>query len=84
MTDQDDAQNELRQYLEQRGEHTPDEIAKILARLAQYDADVMRQSVFDSIDGGGFDLDTIIQDALGDEESPSDESQPDESPSDES
>ena len=53
----------LAEFLKQRG-HTDREIAKITKRLAEHDAESMRQSVFDSIAGGTFNLDDIIKQAL--------------------
>lgn len=64
MSEQDDQL--LIEFLEQRG-HSEDEIQRIVKRLAEHDAASMRQSVFDSIAGGTFDLDKIIEQALGDE-----------------
>lgn len=64
MSDSDD--KVLTEFLQQRG-HSPDEIEKIVKRLADHDASEMRQSVFDSIAGGSFNLDDIIKQALEDE-----------------
>lgn len=50
-------------FLRQRG-HTDQEIETIVKRLAEHDAAAMRESIFDSIDGGSFDLDKIIKEAL--------------------
>ena len=57
---------ELVTWLTERG-HTPDEIAKILAKVAEYDARTINESIFDSIDTGDFDLGPLIKEALGDE-----------------
>lgn len=57
---------ELVAWLTERG-HTPDEIAKILAKVADYDARTINESIFDSIDTGDFDLSSLIKEALGDE-----------------
>jgi hypothetical protein len=62
-TPPDDDNAQLVEYLKQRG-HSDEEVAKILARIAEYDKDTVRQSVFDSIDQGQFDLDAIIKEAL--------------------
>lgn len=64
MSDSDD--KVLIEFLQQRG-HSPEEIEKIAKRLADHDASEMRQSVFDSIAGGSFNLDDIIRQALEDE-----------------
>lgn len=57
---------ELVAWLSERG-HPPDEIAKILAKVADYDARTINESIFDSIDAGDFDLSSLIKEALGDE-----------------
>jgi hypothetical protein len=57
--------NELVDFLESKG-YTEDEVAKILDQVKQYDLQTQHDSVMDSLDGGGFDLDAIIQDALKD------------------
>ncbi|HRX78162.1 MAG: hypothetical protein H6821_13880 [Planctomycetaceae bacterium] len=59
----DDEDKILAEFLQQRG-HTEDEIAKITRRLAEHDAESMRESIFDSIAGGTFNLDDIIKQAL--------------------
>lgn len=59
----DDEDKILADFLQQRG-HTEDEIAKITKRLAEHDAESMRESIFDSIAGGTFNLDDIIKQAL--------------------
>lgn len=52
-------------WLEDQG-HGPEAIDRILAKLAEYDARTVHESVFDSIDSGAFDLSTIIKEALAD------------------
>lgn len=54
-------------WLENQG-HTPEEIDKILARVGDYDAQTVHESIFDSIDTGAFDIQSIIAEALADEE----------------
>ena len=67
MTNDPDLRHaELVTWLTERG-HTPDEIAKILAKVAEYDARTINESIFDSIDTGDFDLGPLIKEALGDE-----------------
>ncbi len=51
-------------WLEDQG-HTPDEIEKILAKLRAYDQQTAHESVFDSMSAGHFDLQKIIDQALG-------------------
>ncbi len=55
---------ELVGWLTERG-HSPEEIAKILAKVAQYDMETVSGSIFDSIDSGDFDIAAIIDEALG-------------------
>ena len=64
MSDEEDTL--LAEFLQQRG-HSEAEIAKITKRLAEHDAESMRQSIFDSIAGGTFNLDDIIKQALNGE-----------------
>jgi hypothetical protein len=47
--------------------HSPLEIEKILAKVAEYDARMLHESIFDSINRGQFDVGTIIREALGEE-----------------
>ncbi|MBI2481655.1 MAG: hypothetical protein HYV60_24325 [Planctomycetia bacterium] len=61
----DDKDKILAEFLRQRG-HSEKEIAKIAKRLAEHDAKSMRESIFDSIAGGTFNLDDIIKQALDD------------------
>ena len=67
MTNSDPRHEELVGWLKNQG-HSPTEIEKILARLADYDQQTMHESVFDSISSGKFDIATIIQEALGEED----------------
>lgn len=62
MSDNQHAQ--LIAWLEDQG-HTPAEIEKILAKVAEYDDRTMHESVFDSIGSGSLDLAKIIDEALG-------------------
>ena len=55
---------ELVGWLTERG-HSPEEIAKILAKVDQYDAEMINESIFDSIDRGDFDIAAMIKEALG-------------------
>ena len=63
MSDDDDDAI-LAEFLQQRG-HSEEEIARITKRLAEHDAESMRESIFDSIAAGTFNLDDIIKQALG-------------------
>ena len=53
----------LVEFLKLRG-HSEEEIEKIVARLAMHDESMLRQSVFDSIEAGTFNLDELIKSAL--------------------
>ncbi len=67
MTNESDPrQVELIEWLTGRG-HSPEEVAKILAKVAEYDARTISESVFDSIDKGDFNIAALIEEALGKE-----------------
>ena len=57
-------------WLEDQG-HGPQDIERILAKVAEYDERTVHEAVFDSIDSGSFDLSKIIEEALADPEQPS-------------
>jgi len=59
---------ELIEFLTTQG-YGKTEIDKILVKLREYDSSVFRQSVFDAIETGGFDLRSLIDKAIGDESS---------------
>jgi SOS response regulatory protein OraA/RecX len=63
MSAEDPRHQELIGWLREQG-HNPDEIEKILAKVAEYDAQTFHESVFDSISRGHFDLSAIIKEAL--------------------
>jgi hypothetical protein len=65
MSEVDPRQTELVEWLREQG-HTQLEIDKILAKVAEYDAQTINESIFDSINRGDFDVGTIIREALGD------------------
>ena len=67
MSADDSRQQELVQWLQEQGHHQP-EIDKILAKVAEYDALTLHESVFDSIDKGQFNISSIIKEALGEPE----------------
>jgi hypothetical protein len=54
---------EVVKWLEERG-HTPEEIAKIQAKLAAYDEIVVRDALFDLTTSGSFDINSVIKEAL--------------------
>lgn len=58
-------QARLINWLEDQG-HSPSEIDSIMAKVAEYDAQTLHESLFDAIDRGEFDLEAIIDEALGD------------------
>ncbi len=65
MSDQSSSRHaELVAWLTERG-HSPEEVAKILAKVDEYDAETVNESIFDSIDRGDFDIAALIKDALG-------------------
>ena len=55
-------------WLEDQG-HTPAEIDKILAKVAEYDAQTMHESIFDSISSGRIDIERLVREALEKKES---------------
>jgi hypothetical protein len=54
---------ELIAWLEGQG-HTPAEIEKVLAKVAEYDAQTVRESIFDSINSGTIDIAEFVREAL--------------------
>ena len=54
-------------WLENQG-HTEQEIERILAKVTEYDAQTVHESIFDSIDSGAFDIHRLIEEALKDGE----------------
>ena len=63
MSDDSENEQQLVEYLKQRG-HSQADIEKIVKRLADHDQEMFRQSVFDSIESGSFNLEAIIKEAL--------------------
>jgi hypothetical protein len=63
MTD-DSSKQPLIDWLSRKG-HSPEEIEKILAQLQKYDREMNVDSVMDSIGQGTFNLQKIIDEALG-------------------
>jgi hypothetical protein len=53
----------LIEFLEQRG-YKPEEIEKILLRVAVHDQKMTSDSVFDSLGEGSFSIDDLIREAL--------------------
>ena len=68
MSAEDPRFQELVEWLREQG-HSPVKIEKILVKVAEYDAQTLHESVFDSISKGQFDLSSIIKEALGEEQS---------------
>jgi len=58
---------EIRQWLAERG-HSREEVERIMRQLENYDAQAVRDSIFDSIDTGQFNIEQVIREALGEEE----------------
>ena len=50
-------------WLEDQG-HSPAEVERVLAKVAEYDRRTVHDSVFDAIESGAFDLQTIVREAL--------------------
>jgi hypothetical protein len=67
MSAEDPRHQELIDWLSEQG-HGPDQIEKILAKVAEYDAQTLHESIFDSISRGQFDLSSIIKEAQGEDE----------------
>ncbi len=65
MSSEETRHAQLVAWLQDQG-HNEEQIEKILAKVAEYDARTVHESVFDSIDNGAFDLSSIIQEALED------------------
>jgi len=72
MSDSDQSDETLAAYLRLRG-YSDDDVQKIVQQLAEHDSDTARQSVFDSIEAGTFNLDLIIAQALQSDEETVDE-----------
>ena len=58
---------QLISWLENQG-HSPAEVEKILAKVDEYDVKTVQESIFDSIESGAFNLQAIIDEALGKED----------------
>lgn len=54
-------------WLENQG-HSTAEIERILAKVQEYDEKTVHESIFDSIDSGAFSIQSIIDEALRDDE----------------
>ena len=67
MSESDPRHQEVISWLAEQG-HSPDQIEKILAKLQEYDDKTMHESLFDSISDGKFDISSIIQEALEQED----------------
>jgi hypothetical protein len=60
-------QVQLTEHLRGQG-RSDEEIAKIFALVKKYDVETTHDSVMDAIDGGQFDLASLIDEALGSDE----------------
>ena len=59
-----DIQNaQLIAWLEEQG-HSVAEIEKIMVKVAEYDAQTVRESIFDSISSGTIDIEKFVREAL--------------------
>ena len=67
MSSTDPRHEELVTWLTEQG-HSSEQIEKILAKLQEYDDQTMHESLFDSISSGKFDIASIIQEALGEQD----------------
>jgi hypothetical protein len=50
-------------WLQEQG-HPPAEVDKIMAKVAEYDAQTLHESIFDSISSGTIDIEKIVREAL--------------------
>ena len=66
MTDNDPRQKELIDWLRSQG-HDDGQIGRILAKVADYDNQTTHESIFDSIDSGDFNIQNLIDEALGEQ-----------------
>ncbi len=57
---------EIRQWLLEKG-YSPGEIDKIVASLDTYDDHTHRESLFEDLSSGEFDIGPIIEEALSDD-----------------
>jgi hypothetical protein len=63
-----DIQNaQLIAWLEEQG-HSAADIEKIMVKVAEYDAQTVRESIFDSISSGTIDIEKFVREALEHEE----------------
>ncbi|MBX7165170.1 MAG: hypothetical protein K1X74_02360 [Pirellulales bacterium] len=58
---------EIVAHLTEQG-YTAPQIIKIMEKVAEYDRRIVRDSVLDAIAEGSFNLDSIIREALNDDE----------------
>ena len=66
MSRHDPRQQQLVDWLREQG-HGDEQIDRILAKVNEYDAQTVHESIFDSIDAGTIDLGAIVQEALDEE-----------------
>lgn len=63
MSSDDSRYQELVEWLQEQNYSAP-QINRILAKVQEYDDQTLRDSIFDSIDRGNFDISAIIEEAL--------------------
>ncbi|MEM8947040.1 MAG: hypothetical protein AAGD11_17830 [Planctomycetota bacterium] len=68
MSEQDPRHHELIEWLKSQG-HNAAQIERILAKVAEYDSQTTHESIFDSIDSGDFDIASLIDEALDEQDS---------------
>jgi hypothetical protein len=57
---------EIRQWLAQRG-YSPKMIDRIMLQIDKFDERINRESLFEDLASGAFDIDSVIKAALADE-----------------
>jgi hypothetical protein len=57
---------ELIAWLAEQG-YSQTKIEKVMAKVAEYDAQTVRESIFDSINSGTIDIAEFVREALGEE-----------------
>ncbi len=64
----DPRENDLLKWLREQG-HGDREIERIMLKVKEYDDRTVRESVFDSLESGSFDIAKLIDEALAKDES---------------
>ncbi|MEM9353565.1 MAG: hypothetical protein AAGA92_11175 [Planctomycetota bacterium] len=63
----DPRESDLVRWLREQG-HGEAEVERIMEKVKEYDEKTVRESVFDSLESGSFDIAKIIDEALGQDE----------------